>query len=192
MDDMSWGTKGLDVNSDDTNSLAKEWKLIKYIHVVKYLIWNLILAAVLCSLGEYQQYKFWLTFALVTMVGLTLIIKTFIGLIYLLVYRCRSFGLSNDPRIDIPSRVNQIIKKYEGAIIDEVRKNLDNIREEYMRDDYKGSFIQASRTNRYINNALKNQSRIQKQRSAINRQHSTKLLKKGKKNVKHDEEAPSR
>ena len=126
------------------------------------------------------------------MVGFTLIIKTFIGMIYLLVYRCRSFGLSNDPRVDIPSRINQIIKKYESAIMDEVRKNLDNIREEYMRDDYKGSFIQASRTNRYINNALKNQSRIHKQRSAINRQHSTKLIKKGNKKEMHDQDAPSR
>jgi chitin synthase len=51
MDDMSWGTKGLEAESGDANTLAKEWKLIKYIHVVKYLIWNIILAAVLVSLG---------------------------------------------------------------------------------------------------------------------------------------------
>ena len=63
--------------------------------------------------------------------------------------------------------------------MDEVRKNLDNIREEYIRNDFKGSFIQASRTNKQIAMALMNQSRIHKQRSAINRQHSTKLVKKG-------------
>lgn len=109
---MSWGTKGLDADADNTNTLAREWKLIKYIHVIKYLIWNIILASVLVSLGQYQQYKFWLTFALVTMVGLTLTIKTFIGLIYLLIYRCRSISFGNDPRIDIPSRVTDIVKKY--------------------------------------------------------------------------------
>lgn len=51
IDDISWGTKGLDAASSSGDGLADEWRLLKIIHVSKYMIWNIILAAVLLTLG---------------------------------------------------------------------------------------------------------------------------------------------
>ena len=53
MDSVSWGTKGIEQTSGKHANLQKKWRQIKFIHVVKYLIWNIILSSVMLSLGDY-------------------------------------------------------------------------------------------------------------------------------------------
>lgn len=46
IDDISWGTKGLDSSSGGrTKELVDKWKTIKIINVVKFIIWNMIFGA---------------------------------------------------------------------------------------------------------------------------------------------------
>jgi len=53
IDDISWGTKGLDSEGSGTNGAVKGgWKLLKFVHVFKYVIWNIIVSAVLLTLGS--------------------------------------------------------------------------------------------------------------------------------------------
>ena len=40
MDDISWGTKGLDHSDNKHVKLKTKWTLIKLIHVFRYIIWN--------------------------------------------------------------------------------------------------------------------------------------------------------
>jgi hypothetical protein len=128
IDDISWGTKGLDATSSSSSGLADEWRLLKIIHVMKYLIWNIILAAVLLTLGENYETKFWVTFGMVCLIGLSLGVKVFIGIMYFLVYKCRSYTSSTAPNVNTKSRVDRIAKSYEPAIMEEVGRNLENIK----------------------------------------------------------------
>jgi chitin synthase len=52
IDDISWGTKGLDTGSTKNANLKDSWKLIKFVHVFKYLFWNIIFASILLTLGS--------------------------------------------------------------------------------------------------------------------------------------------
>lgn len=128
IDDISWGTKGLDSSASGSSGLADEWKLIKFIHVAKYMIWNIILAAVLLTLGEGYQTKFWVTFGMVCLIGLSLGIKVLIGILYFLVYKCRSYTTSQEPNIISSSRVDKLVKQYTPSIMEEVDRNLQNIK----------------------------------------------------------------
>lgn len=40
MDDISWGTKGLDHSDTKQVKLKTKWTFIKLIHVFRYIIWN--------------------------------------------------------------------------------------------------------------------------------------------------------
>ena len=42
IDDISWGTKGLDAEDNKNQSLKETWKTIKIIYVAKFIFWNTI------------------------------------------------------------------------------------------------------------------------------------------------------
>jgi chitin synthase len=87
MDDLSWGTKGLESGaSNQSGSVEKTWNKIKTIHVGKYLFWNIIVAAILIHFGSNYLLRFWLTFALMILIGSTMLIKVLLALAYYVYY----------------------------------------------------------------------------------------------------------
>jgi len=61
--------------------------MIKLIHVIKFLIWNVIASVFLLSFAEIPIPRFYITFALMMLIIFSLFLKIFIGLIYLIYYR---------------------------------------------------------------------------------------------------------
>lgn len=53
IDDITWGTKGLDTDNNAKNqNLSQTWKTIKIIQVSKYVFWNIIVGAALLVLSS--------------------------------------------------------------------------------------------------------------------------------------------
>ena len=88
MDDISWGTKGLDSKPKQNPQMLNSWRLIKLIHVGKFVIWNVIVASILLTLGNDSQSRFWVTFGLVCLISSTQAIKVVVGMFYMLYYKC--------------------------------------------------------------------------------------------------------
>ena len=112
IDDISWGTKGLDAKPTQSQKLLDSWKLIKFVHVAKYVIWNIIIAAVLLSLGANYRTRFWVTFGMVCLIGSTMAIKVMIGIFYMIYYKCKRPSFGKNPKPNSKSRINDVIKKY--------------------------------------------------------------------------------
>ena len=91
IDDISWGTKGLDSDAGGkTKSLQDNWKKIKFLHVSKFVFYNSIFGFVFIMLADTYILRFILTFVIMVILGLTLFLKVFLGLIYIIQYRCGS------------------------------------------------------------------------------------------------------
>jgi hypothetical protein len=107
IDDISWGTKGLDAEVGKGNELKESWKSIKIMPVAKYLFWNIIVGTAMLIISSpldaagvsgtnayddllVQSYlrKFFMTFALMLIIGFALFLKIIIGAIYNIKYRC--------------------------------------------------------------------------------------------------------
>ena len=150
IDDISWGTKGLDSKPKQNSKMLSSWKLIKMIHVFKFVMWNIIVAAVLLTLGADSHQRFWVTFALVCLIVSTQAIKVFIGILYMFYYRCTGPSLKNTPeKPEKETRMEKIIALYKPSILNEVRKHLNDIKEEYVKTGGM-SFIQLSRNNKNL------------------------------------------
>jgi hypothetical protein len=90
MDDLSWGTKGLDGGKGGQNqSVLKSWKIIKTIHVGKLIFWNVITGGLLIHFGGDYLIRFYLTFAIMVLIGSTMLIKVVFAMVYYLIYRCK-------------------------------------------------------------------------------------------------------
>jgi chitin synthase len=88
MDDLSWGTKGLDAGSggrDDT--VMSNWKTIKSIHVGKFIFWNVLTAGLLIHFGSDYLVRFYLTFALMILIASTMAVKVLLAILYYIYYK---------------------------------------------------------------------------------------------------------
>jgi chitin synthase len=143
IDDISWGTKGLDSGSGKNAHLKGGWKLLKFIHVAKYVIWNILLASVLLTLGSSYTARFFVTIGMVILIGMSMSVKVFVGVLYMIYYRCKSLSFrSKKPNASVHSSIAVTIDKYSTEIRDEVETHLYNMKEEYTKNQG-GSFIQA-------------------------------------------------
>ena len=89
IDDISWGTKGLDAASGGKNAHLKEtWKVVKMIDVAKFVMWNSIFGFGSLFVDEYLLIKFFLMLSILCLFILVLGVKMFIGMIYLCKYKC--------------------------------------------------------------------------------------------------------
>jgi len=87
--------------------------MIKFVHVSKYVIWNIILSAVLLTLGNDYLYRFFVTFALVVIIGVSMLVKVVIGSFYLVFYWCRTVEIfGKTPVLNTSSRIDTIIEYY--------------------------------------------------------------------------------
>ena len=88
MDDLSWGTKGLDAGSGSKDeAVLNSWKIIKTIHVGKLVFWNVITAGLMIHFGSDYLIRFWLTFALMILIASTMLMKVFLALVYYFYYK---------------------------------------------------------------------------------------------------------
>lgn len=109
IDDISWGTKGLDAAQDTrAKGLKDSWKSIKILYVAKFLFWNIIVGAAMLIVSSpinisaglitaeiYNGFlissyirKFFMTFFLMAIIGFALFLKIVIGAMYSIGYRC--------------------------------------------------------------------------------------------------------
>ena len=65
---------------------------------------------------------------MVCLIGSTMLIKVFIGIFYFFLYKCRSNNNLKEPKINTRSRIDNIIKIFEPQIMEEVTRNLENIK----------------------------------------------------------------
>jgi hypothetical protein len=93
IDDISWGTKGLDSGASSQNSALKDsWKLLKFVHVGKYVFWNIVIGVLILSFGSSYTPRFFITIIMVGLMASSLGIKIFVGCIYMIKYKLSTFG----------------------------------------------------------------------------------------------------
>ncbi len=87
MNDLSWGTKGLDAGtSDKDDPILNMWKIIRTIHVGKLIFWNVMVAGLLIHFGSNYLVRFYLTFALMAIIASTMFFKVICGILYYFYY----------------------------------------------------------------------------------------------------------
>lgn len=166
IDDISWGTKGLDSGGSSQNSKLKDsWKLIKFVHVSKYVIWNIIMSVVILSLGSSYTPRFFITLIVIILMATSLSVKIIVGMLYMIKYKlsnCMCCADRENFNIVESSRVDTLIKSYKGEIMDEVRAHLHDMKKSYVEPGFKhkgGSFIQASKTKKNVEKSFKKQKK---------------------------------
>lgn len=84
MDDLSWGTKGLEAGGSDGKDakVMNSWKIIKTIHVAKLVFWNVIVAGLLIHFGSNYLVRFYLTLALMIIIASTMFVKVIMAILY--------------------------------------------------------------------------------------------------------------
>lgn len=88
IDDISWGTKGLDTEGGTAKERTDNWKKIKIVHVSKLIIWNGIVGFILLSLSNSYATRFYVTYAIMVLLAFTMLIKVFLAVTYLFSYKC--------------------------------------------------------------------------------------------------------
>lgn len=128
IDDISWGTKGLDSGSNKNANLKDSWKLIKFVHVIKYVSWNVILGVILLTLGASYTPRFFVTIVMVILIGVSMSVKVLLSCLYMLGYWCKYHRGSGQPTITAESRINKVVDHYSKSILDEVRQHLEGVK----------------------------------------------------------------
>ena len=89
IDDISWGTKGLDAEVGGKNAKLKDtWKIVKMLDVAKFFFWNCILGTLFIVFDEYLLIKFFVMLCLLILFTFIQVIKIVIGMAYLIKYKC--------------------------------------------------------------------------------------------------------
>ena len=129
IDDISWGTKGLDSGSDKNANLKDSWRLIKFVHVAKYVIWNIILSAFLLTLGASYAPRFYVTVIMIIIIGVSMSLKITVAVIYMFIYKCKSCGGNQEARPVSESTIRDTIEKYDKQIREDIKNNLNSMKE---------------------------------------------------------------
>ena len=89
IDDISWGTKGLDAEVGGKNANLKDtWKIVKMIDVAKFFLWNVVLGTLFIVFDSYLIIKFFVTLILLMLFTFIQVIKIIIGMCYIIKYKC--------------------------------------------------------------------------------------------------------
>ena len=93
------------------------------------MVWNVVVASVLLTLGGNYITRFWVTFGLVCLITATQAVKVVIGLFYMLYYKCKGPSIQKTPeKPERYSRMDKIIKQYEPSIRKDIKDHLNNIK----------------------------------------------------------------
>lgn len=96
--------------------MKDSWRVIKFLHVSKYIFWNLILSVILLSFGSSYTPRFFITIIVVAVMALIQSIKVIIAILYLLWYKITNVQPCNQPRVfylNELSRFNDDISLYK-------------------------------------------------------------------------------
>jgi len=89
IDDISWGTKGLDAEVGGKNAKLKDtWKMVKMIDVAKFFFWNIIIGSLFIVFDSYLLIKFLVTLGLLILFTAIQAVKIIIGIVYMVKYKC--------------------------------------------------------------------------------------------------------
>ena len=126
IDDISWGTKGLD--SGSTKSAKEEiWKKIKLIILAKFVFWNAVITVVLISFANDEEVRFYLTFAIMGIIVLTILIKVLVGTVYLVKYRlanCCEEEFNEPPK---PSVLTNLAANFKRELEPELQQRAGDV-----------------------------------------------------------------
>lgn len=84
IDDLSWGTKGLD--SDGSSAVAREWERRKYIFVLQFITTNVLCSYILVRLGDFDYPRNVSILAITVLVAFLLLFRLIPAMIYLIKY----------------------------------------------------------------------------------------------------------
>jgi hypothetical protein len=116
--------------------------MIKLIHVGKYLLWNVVASVLLLSFAEDSKPKFYISFVIIISIILTVGLKIFIGLIYLLKYKCQSAckrtekpnGENNEAS---NSKFDDFANNFKEDVYKSIKQRIDDMAIDDMRKDSK-------------------------------------------------------
>lgn len=122
INDISWGTKGLDsAGGKDVTHLQESWKQIRIISVAKFTFWNIFFGMIFLSLGSATNTRFFITFAIMILLGVTLLLKTVLAIVYLLFFRFKQNVPEPALNWDLPdSLVDQVYYKLKNALLSDI------------------------------------------------------------------------
>jgi chitin synthase len=86
IDDLSWGTKGLDMTEND--SIEREWEKRKYIFILQFVSTNAVLSYLFVKLAEFDYFKNILILTSTCLVAFLLIFRLVFALFYMIKYYC--------------------------------------------------------------------------------------------------------
>jgi hypothetical protein len=146
--------------------------LIKFVHVGKYVLWNIICGVVLLSLGASYLPRFFITIIMIGLMAFSLALKIIIGIGYMIKYKLMHCYCGRGQEQTEPgrSRLRGIIQSYKSDIEGEIRSYLNDVSAEFKQNDFRkfgGSFIQASRTKKSVEKSFKKHVNMVASRSKI-------------------------
>lgn len=130
MDDISWGTKGLNNDGSGRNKdMMDDWKKIKLIHVSKFVLYNILVAFLLLLFGDNYVVRFWMTFSIMILLGTTLVFKVLLGAVYLIGYRlCKSVKIENpEAKLNNEDDIHQHFHKVKSSMYRGVARSITGI-----------------------------------------------------------------
>lgn len=84
IDDLSWGTKGLDIEGE--GGVAHEWERRKYIFVLQFVSTNVVFAYIIISICDYDFPRNTIILTTTCLVAFLLLVRLVGAIIYLLQY----------------------------------------------------------------------------------------------------------
>jgi len=146
--------------------------LIKFVHVGKYVVWNIVCGVVLLSLGANYLPRFFITIIMIGLMAFSLALKILIGICYMIKYKMMHCycGRGQEQTEPGQSRIKGIIQSYKSDIEGEIRSYLNDVSAEFKQNDFRkfgGSFIQASRTKKSVEKSFKKHVNMVASRSKI-------------------------
>jgi chitin synthase len=133
IDDISWGTKGLNNQNSKQSKMQDKWKLIKLIHVGKYTFWNITASVLLISSSTMYYPQFYISFAIMIIIVFTIGLKIVVGAFYLLVYKLKSLctcceeSYTGEPK---RSELSSFVDKYKSALETDITSRVGNFQGE--------------------------------------------------------------
>ncbi len=87
IDDLTWGTKGLD--KSETDITEKEWERKKYILLLQDLSRNIVLSYLVVRAAEFPEVRNFVILGITILVSFLLLFRLVFAAIYLVRYNCQ-------------------------------------------------------------------------------------------------------
>ena len=92
--------------------MKDSWRLIKFVHVAKYVFWNIIAGVLLLSFGSSYTPRFFITISLIGLIGFSLTLKIIVSVVYMIKYKlstCLCCSREEGPKLVDNSRMQGLM-----------------------------------------------------------------------------------